>query len=128
MDLWSWIAWFFWVFVFFAYLMVLFSIIGDLFRDSELNGWLKAIWIVFLIFVPFLTALVYLIARGNGMTKRGLAQAAEQRKLQDEYIRQTAGTAAPASGVDDIAKAKSLLDSGAITQAEFDAIKVKALA
>ena len=128
MDLGSWIAWFFWVFVFFAYLMVLFSIIGDLFRDSELSGWLKAIWIVFLIFVPFLTALVYLIARGNGMTKRGLAQAAEQRKLQDEYIRQTAGTAAPASSVDDIAKAKSLLDSGAITQAEFDAIKAKALA
>ncbi len=128
MDLWSWIAWFFWVFVFFAYLMVLFSIIGDLFRDSELSGWLKAIWIIFLIFVPFLTALIYLIARGNGMTKRGLAQAAEQRKLQDEYIRQTAGTAAPASSVDDIAKAKSLLDSGAITQAEFDAIKAKALA
>jgi hypothetical protein len=128
MDLWSWIAWFFWVFVFFAYLMVLFSIIGDLFRDTELSGWLKAIWIIFLIFVPFLTALIYLIARGNGMTKRGLAQAAEQRKLQDEYIRQTAGTAAPASSVDDIAKAKSLLDSGAITQAEFDAIKAKALA
>ena len=128
MDLWSWIAWFFWVFVFFAYLMVLFSIIGDLFRDSELSGWLKAIWIIFLIFVPFLTALVYLIARGNGMTKRGLAQAAEQRKLQDEYIRQAAGTAAPGSSVDDIAKAKSLLDTGAITQAEFDAIKAKALA
>ena len=128
MDLGSWIAWFFWVFVFFAYLMVLFSIIGDLFRDTELSGWLKAIWIIFLIFVPFLTALIYLIARGNGMTKRGLAQAAEQRKLQDEYIRQTAGTAAPASSVDDIAKAKSLLDSGAITQAEFDAIKAKALA
>ena len=127
-NLGSWIAWLFWVFVFFAYLMVLFSIIGDLFRDSELNGWVKAIWIIFLIFVPFLTALIYLIARGNGMTKRGLAQAAEQRKLQDEYIRQTAGTAAPASSVDDIAKAKSLLDSGAITQAEFDAIKAKALA
>ena len=127
-NLGSWIAWFFWVFVFFAYLMVLFSIIGDLFRDTELSGWLKAIWIIFLIFVPFLTALIYLIARGNGMTKRGLAQAAEQRKLQDEYIRQTAGTAAPASSVDDIAKAKSLLDSGAITQAEFDAIKAKALA
>ena len=128
MDLWSWIAWFFWVFVFFAYLMVLFSIIGDLFRDSELNGWVKAIWIIFLIFVPFLTALVYLIARGNGMTKRGMEQAAEMQKAQAEYIRQTAGTAAPASSVDDIAKAKSLLDSGAISQAEFDAIKAKALA
>ena len=124
----SWIAWFFWVFVFFAYLMVLFSILGDLFRDHKLSGWLKAVWIIFLIFVPFLTALVYLIARGNGMTKRGIAQAPEMRKAQDEYIRQTAGTACGGSSVDDIAKAKSLLDSGAITQAEFDAIKSKALA
>ncbi len=127
-SFWSLITWFFWVFVFFAYLMVLFSILSDLFRDSELSGWLKAIWIIFLIFVPFLTALVYLIARGNGMTKRGMAQAAEMRKAQDDYIRQTAGTAAGGSSVDDIAKAKSLLDSGAITQAEFDAIKAKALA
>ena len=128
MDLWSWIAWFFWVFVFFAYLMVLFSIIGDLFRDSELNGWVKAIWIIFLIFVPFLTALIYLIARGNGMTKRSIAQATEMRKAQDEYLRATAGTAASSTGVDDIAKAKTLLDSGTITQAEFDALKAKALA
>ena len=128
MDLWSWIAWFFWVFVFFAYLMVLFSIIGDLFRDSELNGWVNAIWIIFLIFVPFLTALIYLIARGNGMTKRSIAQATEMRKAQDEYIRATAGTAASSSGVDNIAKAKTLLDSGTITQAEFDALKAKALA
>ena len=117
-----------WSFLFVAYLIIFFRIITDLFSDHEVSGWVKAIWIVALIFVPFLTALIYLIARGNGMTKRGLAQAAEQRKLQDEYIRQTAGTAAPASGVDDIAKAKSLLDSGAITQAEFDAIKAKALA
>jgi hypothetical protein len=127
MDLWSWIAWFFWVFVFFAYLMVLFSIIGDLFRDSELNGWVKAIWIIFLIFVPFLTALIYLIARGNGMTKRSIAQATEMRKAQDEYIRQTAGSGS-SSAADDIAKAKALLDSGTITQAEFDALKTKALA
>jgi hypothetical protein len=126
-DIGSWLAWFFWVFVFFAYLMVLFSILSDLFRDSSLNGWLKAVWIIFLIFVPFLTALVYLIARGNGMTKRGMQQATEMRKAQDDYIRQTAG-AAGSSSVDDIAKAKSLLDSGAITQAEFDAIKSKALA
>jgi hypothetical protein len=127
MDLWSWIAWFFWVFVFFAYLMVLFSIIGDLFRDSELNGWVKAIWIIFLIFVPFLTALIYLIARGNGMTKRSIAQATEMRKAQDEYIRATAGSAG-GGGADDIAKAKALLDSGTITQPEFEALKAKALA
>ena len=125
MDLWSWVAWFFWVFVFVAYLMVLFSILGDLFRDETLSGWWKAVWIIFLIFVPFLTALVYLIARGTGMQKRALAQAADLRSQQDAYIRATAGSA---SATDDIAKAKSLLDSGAITQAEFEAIKAKALA
>ena len=125
MDLWSWVAWFFWVFVFVAYLMVLFSIIGDLFRDSTLNGWWKAVWILFLVFLPFLTALVYLIARGTGMQKRAMEQAAELRKQQDAYIRTTAGTASP---TDDIAKAKSLLDSGAISQGEFDALKAKALA
>jgi hypothetical protein len=124
---WDFLLWLFWVFVFFAYLMVLFSIIGDLFRDSELNGWVKAIWIIFLIFVPFLTALIYLIARGNGMTKRSIAQATEMRKAQDEYIRATAGSGGTSS-VDDIAKAKALLDSGTITQAEFDALKAKALA
>jgi hypothetical protein len=125
MDLWSWVAWFFWVFVFVAYLMVLFSIIGDLFRDHTLNGWWKAVWIIFLIFVPFLTALVYLIARGSGMQKRAIAQAQELQEAQAAYIRSTAGTT---SATDDIAKAKSLLDSGAISQAEFDTLKTKALA
>ncbi len=128
MDLWSWIAWFFWVFVFVAYLMVLFSILGDIFRDSSLNGWLKALWIIFLVFVPFLTALIYLIARGNGMTKRSIAQQQELRAAQDAYIRETAGAASGSSTVDEIAKAKSLLDGGAISQAEFDALKAKALA
>jgi hypothetical protein len=126
MDFWSWIAWFFWAFVFFAYLMVLFSILADIFRDSKMNGWVKAIWIIFLIFVPFLTALIYLIARGNGMTRRSAEQAAQLRAAQDDYIRQTAG--AGGTSVDDIAKAKSLLDAGAITQAEFDSLKAKALA
>ncbi|MHC2998378.1 SHOCT domain-containing protein [Microbacterium sp. HJ5] len=125
MDLWSLVAWFFWVFVFVAYLMVLFSIIGDIFRDHTLNGWGKALWIIFLIFVPFLTALIYLIARGPGMQKRAIEQAQELRTQQDAYIRATAGTG---SATDDIAKAKSLLDSGAISQAEFDSLKAKALA
>ncbi len=125
MDLWSLILWFFWVFVFVAYLMVLFSILGDLFRDHTLSGWWKAVWIIFLIFVPFLTALIYLIARGQGRTKRSIEQAQELRQQQDAYIRATAGGA---SAADDIAKAKSLLDSGAISQAEFDALKAKALA
>ena len=111
------IWWFLWAFVFFTYLMALFVVIGDLFRDHKLNGWWKAVWIIFLIFVPFLTLLVYLIARGKGMAERGLAQAKQYKAAQDEYIKSVAG----ASPSEEIAKAKSLLDSGAITQAEFDA-------
>ncbi|MET1043206.1 MAG: SHOCT domain-containing protein [Microbacteriaceae bacterium] len=125
MDLWSWIVWFFWVYVFMAYLMVLFSIFADLFRDHTLNGWLKAVWIIFLIFVPFLTALIYVIARGSGMQKRSIARAQEMQGQQDAYIRSTAGASSPTQ---DIAKAKSLLDSGAITQAEFESLKSEALA
>jgi hypothetical protein len=124
MDLWSWISWFFWSFVFIAYLMVLFSILADIFRDHELNGWMKALWILLLVFVPFLTALVYLIARGDGMTRRSMSQARSMQAAQDDYIRQTAGST---SSVSDIATAKSLLDSGAITQAEFEALKADAL-
>lgn len=125
MDFWGWIAWFFWVFVFVAYLMVIFSIIGDIFRDHTLNGWLKALWIILLVFVPFLTALVYLIARGTGMQRRSLEQAQGLQAQQDAYIRATASAGSP---VDEIAKAKALLESGAITQAEFDALKARALA
>ncbi len=125
MGFWDFLLWIFWVFVFVAYLMVVFSIIADIFRDHELNGWLKAIWILFLTFVPFLTALIYLIARGSGMQKRSLAQAQAIQSAQEQYIRQAAG-AAP-SAADDIAKAKSLLDAGTISQAEFDALKAKAL-
>ena len=117
------IWWFLWAFVFFTYLMALFVVIGDLFRDHKLNGWWKAVWIIFLIFVPFLTLLVYRIARGKGMAERGLAQAKEYKAAQDQYIKSVAG----ASPSEEIAKAKSLLDSGAITQAEFDHIKTKAL-
>ena len=125
MDLWSWIAWFFWVFVFFAYLMVLFSIIGDLFRDTELSGWLKAIWIIFLIFVPFLTALIYLIARGNGMRDRTIKAQAEAKEHFDQYVRQQAHAASPA---DELHKLNELKEKGALTDAEFDQAKAKLLA
>ena len=118
------ILWFFWIFVFVAYLMVIFSIIGDLFRDHELSGWWKALWIIFLIFVPFLTLLVYLIARGNGMAKRGAAEAKQYQAAQDAYIKSVATAGSPS---DEIAKAKGLLDAGTITQAEYDALKAKAL-
>ena len=125
MDFWSWIAWFFWSFVFIAYLMVIFSIIGDIFRDPGLNGGLKALWIILLVFVPFLTALVYLIARGSGMSQRSRREARAMGDAQDEYIRRVAGSS---NTVDDIAKAKALLDSGAISATEFEQIKGKALA
>ncbi|MCK8609628.1 SHOCT domain-containing protein [Agromyces sp. C10] len=129
MDFWSnfwnfvWI--FFWSFAFIAYLFALFAIIGDLFRDHELNGWVKAIWIIFLVFMPFLTALAYLIARGDGMARRSAKQASEVQAATDQYIRQTAGAHSPA---DEIAKAKALLDAGTITPEEFESLKAKALA
>jgi hypothetical protein len=123
-SFWDIIWWFVFVFAFVAYLMALFSIIGDLFRDRKLNGWFKAIWILFLIFVPFLTALVYLIARGKGMAERAAGAAQEAQNATDAYIRQAAGS----SPSEEIAKAKALLDSGAITAEDFAALKAKALA
>lgn len=123
-SFWDIIWWFLWAFVFIAYLFVLFAIISDLFRDHKLNGWWKALWIVLLLFFPFITALVYLIARGRGMSERGAAQAQEIRQAQDSYIKSVAAASSPA---DEIAKAKTLLDAGTITQAEYDALKAKAL-
>lgn len=111
------------IFAFVAYLMVLFSILSDLFRDHETGGFAKAIWIIALIFFPFLTALIYLIARGKGMAERNVKAAKEMQDAQNAYIRDVAGS----SPADQIHKAKELLDSGAISQAEFDAIKAKAL-
>ena len=125
-SFWDIIWWFLWIFFFIAYLFALFAVIGDLFRDHKLNGWWKAVWIIFLIFVPFLTLLVYLIARGNGMAERGAKQAAELQSAQDAYIKSVAGSGG-ASAADEIAKAKGLLDAGTITQAEYDALKAKAL-
>lgn len=114
-----------WSFFLVCYLMILFQIIGDLFRDKELSGWWKALWIIALIFVPFLSALIYLIARGRGMAER---QAGEMRQAQaatDSYIQEVAGRSNPA---DQIATAKNLLDQGTITQTEFDRLKAAALA
>lgn len=123
-DLWSVIAWFFWLVVMIAYLMALFSVITDLFRDRETSGWVKAIWIVFLIFVPFLTALVYLIVRGDGMARRGAKEAAQEREAAENYLRDVAGT----NPADQIEKAHQLLAAGVISQPEFDELKRKALA
>ncbi|MFT4284177.1 MAG: SHOCT domain-containing protein [Protaetiibacter sp.] len=123
-NLWDFIVLLFWSFAFVAYLFAVFAIVGDLFRDHKLNGWWKALWIVFLIFLPFLTALAYLVFRGKGMAERSQKAADAQQRYAEGYLREVAGTATPA---DEIAKAKALLDSGAITQAEFDSLKAKAL-
>jgi hypothetical protein len=112
-------------FAFIAYLMVMFSIIMDLFRDHEVSGLMKAVWIICLIFLPFLTALIYLIARGGGMAERNVKSAQAMQAQQDAYIKSVAGGGA--SPADQIAQAKALLDSGSITQAEFDQLKAKAL-
>lgn len=127
-SFWSVIGIVLWAFVFIAYLMVLFNVLIDLFRDQQLSGWWKAVWIVFLIFVPLLTALVYLIARGRGTADRHLAAARQAQGQQDAYIRQVAGVQPGPSAAESIAKSKALLDEGAITQAEFDSLKAKALA
>ncbi|WP_105566771.1 SHOCT domain-containing protein [Microbacterium halophytorum] len=121
---WSVIGWMFWFTIFVAYLMALFSILGDIFRDKALKGWAKAVWVIFLIFIPFLTALVYLIARGNGMGERSAAAYAESKKQADEYIRHVAHTD-PATQIE---KASQLLASGSISQAEFEQLKARALA
>jgi len=123
-NFWNVVLTFFWVFAFVAYLMALFSVLGDLFRDQTLGGGFKAIWIIFLVFIPFLTVLAYLIFRGRGMGER---QVAAQKQMQDataSYVRSVAGT----GSADEISKANDLLKSGAITQAEFDTLKARALA
>ncbi|WP_028660691.1 SHOCT domain-containing protein [Nocardioides insulae] len=125
MSFWD-IIWFIIVtFAFVAYLMVMFTIIADLFRDRELSGWWKAVWIIFLIFVPFLTALIYLIARSKGMAQRQAQSVADAVEAQQAYIKQVASEGS--SPADQIASAKKLLDDGAITAEEFDALKAKAL-
>lgn len=111
-------------FFFFAYLMVLFQIIADLFRDEALGGFAKAIWIIALLFLPLLTALVYLIVRGRGMAERQAAQIRRAQSEADAYIREVAGS----SPADQIARGKALLENGTITDAEFAQIKAKALA
>lgn len=112
-----------WFFLFFAYLFAIFAVIGDLFRDRELSGGWKAVWIVCLIFLPFITLLVYLIARGKGMTERSVEEAAKNKAATDQYIRSVAS-----SPTDEIAKAKSLLDAGTISAEEYEQLKTKALA
>jgi hypothetical protein len=125
-DFWEVLLWSFWFFIWISAIMVWIRCLFDLFGDRTLSGWAKAGWAVLLIFVPWLGALIYLIARGRSMTERQMDALAKQQAAQQEYIRDVAGsTANPAT---QIAEAKALRDAGTIDQAEFDALKAKALA
>jgi Phospholipase_D-nuclease N-terminal len=126
MNFWDFLTYLFWVYLIITYLMILFAILIDIFRDKELGGGMKAVWLIFLVLVPFLTALVYVISRGSGMSDRGVAAARRSREAREDYIRDAAagGTSSPA---DEITKAQALLDNGSITRAEFDRLKAQAL-
>ncbi|AMB59466.1 hypothetical protein AWU67_12025 [Microterricola viridarii] len=123
MNVWDVVGFLFWTWVFVCYLVILFWVLSDLFRDHQLNGWFKAIWIIFLIFVPFITALVYLIARGGSMGERSGRARYGDGVVPEDYSK-PAPSNTPAS---DIAQAKALMDAGTITPGEFDALKAKAM-
>jgi len=129
-NTWDVIAWFFWMFIWIAYLMVIFSVIVDVFRDHTLGGWAKAAWILFIVFVPFVAVLVYVIARGHGMAMRQRygQSAPPTQGAADDYYASVMGGAGRTSVTDEISKAKALLDSGTITQAEYERLKASALA
>lgn len=116
------------IFFFFMviYFMMLFQIIFDIFRSHDMGGLAKTLWLLFLLIIPVISMLIYVLVRGNGMAKRSQEQAIAMQKQQAEYIRSVAQT--DVSPTEQIAQAQSLLSSGAITQAEFDALKSKALA
>jgi hypothetical protein len=115
-------------FIFFAWFMSLFWVFGDLFRSKDVGGWAKALWTLFLIVLPILGMLTYLIVRGRGMTGRALEAQAEAQKRQDAYIRQVAApNGSNDSPTDKIASAKALLDSGAIDATEYEQLKSDAL-
>ncbi|MCU0301559.1 MAG: SHOCT domain-containing protein [Candidatus Nanopelagicales bacterium] len=125
-SFWDFLVWSFWFFIWISAIMIWFRCLFDLFSDHTLSGWGKAGWALLLVFLPWLGAFIYLIARGKSMNQRQRDAMAQQQAAQEQYIQQVAAkTASPA---EQIANAKQLLDSGAISQAEYDALKAKALA
>jgi hypothetical protein len=116
--LWSMIIFFFWV----IWIWIVITVLIDVFRRHDIGGWAKAAWVIFVVILPWLGVLIYLIVEHDGMRERSVKQAQAQKEQFDDYVRDTAGGSAG-----EIAKAKELLDSGAITQQEFDALKAKAL-
>ena len=119
--LWTMFIFFLWI----IWFWLLFTVFIDVFRRHDLSGWSKALWLIFVIVLPFLGVFIYLITQNEGMTQRNIDRAQSDRAQFDNYVRETAGSAGPSA---EIERAKALLDSGAITQAEFDSIKQKALA
>ena len=123
-NFWDLIWLIFSTFIFISYLMVLFQIVVDLFRDPEVGGGAKAIWMIGLVFLPFFTAILYVLSRGKGMAERQRASVQKARSETETYIREVAGK----SPADQIAAAKALLDAGTINQEEYAKLKAKALA
>jgi hypothetical protein len=116
---WSMIIFFFWV----IWIWIVVTVLIDIFRRHDIGGFAKAAWVIFVVVLPWLGVLIYLIAQHDGMRERSIKQAQDQKQAFDQYVREAAGGSA-----DEISKAKQLLDSGAITQAEFETLKAKALA
>ncbi len=112
------------IFFFVIWIWILITILTDLFRDHELSGWWKAVWVLFLVFIPFVTALIYLIARGSGMRERALKAQAEAKHHMDAYIQQQAHS----SPADELHKLNDLKEKGAITSEDFEKAKAKLLA
>jgi uncharacterized membrane protein len=122
-SFWEILLWSFWIFIWISAVMIWFRCVFDMFSDKTLSGWGKAGWAIVLVFLPWIGALIYLIARGKSMGERQVAAISAAQAQQEAYIQQVAAKSSPA---DQIASAKSLLDSGVISQAEFDALKAKA--
>lgn len=125
MSIWDFIVYAFWFYIWFSCIFIFITVIIDIFRDHTLNGWAKALWLIFLLVLPFLGALIYLIARGRSMSERKMADVQAAQAAQASYIQSVAGSS---SATDEIAKAKALLDSGAISDDEFAKLKAAALA
>ena len=119
MTFWDFFWTFFWFYVMISYLMILFSLIGDVFRDETLGGLAKAVWTLFLVFIPFLTALVYVVSRGRAMSER--------EAMREQRGKHAATSSPTTSPVQDIDKAKQLLDAGTISQPEFESLKSSAI-
>jgi ABC-type multidrug transport system fused ATPase/permease subunit len=117
-----------WIFGFVIFFWLLIIVFGDLFRDHEMSGWGKALWVIFVIIFPFLGIFVYLIARGGGMAKRAAAAQAQMDHQMRQYVQQAAGSSSTGSTADELAKLSDLREKGVISEEEFQSLKAKALA